>query len=135
MGTRAPQQYITSPQPPPDFAGSVRGFDVIFGDHTNEQFSGFVGDALVVENLSKGASYTKVNVTYDRTSRRVTERANIFVEPRADRASPPTPPSSRSSPPTAPSSPSNSTAEWTQRPMSFPMAATSSAWGKSRWET
>ncbi|BDP44537.1 bifunctional metallophosphatase/5'-nucleotidase (plasmid) [Deinococcus aetherius] len=71
-----------------DFAGSVRGFDVIFGDHTNEQFSGFVGDALVVENLSKGASYAKVNVTYDLTSRRVTDRVNTFVEPRMDAVTP-----------------------------------------------
>ncbi|MEF2278404.1 5'-nucleotidase C-terminal domain-containing protein [Deinococcus sp. YIM 134068] len=71
-----------------DFAKSVRGYDVIFGDHTNEQFSGFVGDALVVENLSKGATYAKVNVTYDPRVRRVTERTNTFVVPRADAVTP-----------------------------------------------
>ncbi|MFD1733905.1 bifunctional metallophosphatase/5'-nucleotidase [Deinococcus malanensis] len=64
-----------------DFAKSVNGFDVIFGDHTNEQFSATINGALVVENLSKGATYSKVNVTVDRSTGQVTERTNTFVEP------------------------------------------------------
>ncbi|EYB66348.1 5'-nucleotidase [Deinococcus phoenicis] len=71
-----------------DFAQSVQGFDVIFGDHTNEQFSGVIGDALVVENLSKGATYAKVNVMYDPAKGRVTGRTNTFVVPRADAVTP-----------------------------------------------
>ncbi|WP_216326247.1 bifunctional metallophosphatase/5'-nucleotidase [Deinococcus aestuarii] len=88
LGVTGQDASQTATGPLIDFAGSVRGFDVIFGDHTNEKFSGFVGDALVVENLSKGASYAKVNVTYDLTSRRVTDRVNTFVEPRVDAVTP-----------------------------------------------
>lgn len=64
-----------------DFAKSVNGFDVIFGDHTNEQFSATINGALVIENLSKGATYAKVNVTVDRSTGQVTDRTNTFVEP------------------------------------------------------
>ncbi|ACO47970.1 bifunctional UDP-sugar hydrolase/5'-nucleotidase [Deinococcus deserti] len=64
-----------------DFAKSVNGFDVIFGDHTNEQFSATINGALVIENLSKGATYSKVNVTVDRSTGQVTERINTFIEP------------------------------------------------------
>jgi 5'-nucleotidase len=64
-----------------DFAKNVTGFDVIFGDHTNEQFSDTINGALVVENLSKGATYAKVNVTIDRSTGVVSTRTNTFVEP------------------------------------------------------
>lgn len=71
-----------------DFAKGVSGFDVIFGDHTNEQFEGRIGGALVVENRSKGATYAKVNVTFDRANRRVLSVNNTFVQPRADAVTP-----------------------------------------------
>lgn len=63
-----------------DFAKSVTGFDVIFGDYTNEQYSATINGALVVENPSKGASYAKVNMTFDPFTGRVTGQTNTFVE-------------------------------------------------------
>lgn len=71
----------TASGPVVDFANKVSGFDVIFGDHTNVQFSGTIKNALVVENLSKGVTYAKVKVTVDRTTGTVTDRKNTFVEP------------------------------------------------------
>lgn len=71
----------TAKGPVINFANQVSGFDVIFGDHTNVQFSGTVKNALVVENLSKGASYARVNLTLDKTSGTVTAKTNTFVEP------------------------------------------------------
>ncbi len=54
-----------------DFASKVTGYDVIFGDHTNVQYSGTFNKALVVENLSKGASYARVQLTFDRNNNAV----------------------------------------------------------------
>ncbi len=49
-----------------DFANGVSGFDVIFGDHTNVEFSDEINDALVVENRSRGRTYARVTVTVNR---------------------------------------------------------------------
>ena len=48
-----------------DFAQGVTGFDLIFGDHTDQQFSARINGALVSENLSKGATYSRTAVTVD----------------------------------------------------------------------
>ena len=71
-----------------DFANKVSGFDVIFGDHTNVQYSGVLGRALVVENLSKGATYARVQLTYDRAKRAAQQSSNTFVIPRASEVTP-----------------------------------------------
>uniref|UniRef100_UPI0025FD944A bifunctional metallophosphatase/5'-nucleotidase n=1 Tax=Deinococcus sp. TaxID=47478 RepID=UPI0025FD944A len=65
-----------------DFASKVTGYDVIFGDHTNVQYSGTFGKTLVVENLSKGASYARVALSYDRANGAVLDRSNTFVVPK-----------------------------------------------------
>jgi 2',3'-cyclic-nucleotide 2'-phosphodiesterase (5'-nucleotidase family) len=64
-----------------DFAQSVRGFDVIFGDHTNVEFSGVINEALVVENRSKGRTYARVDLTVRPQNGRVIDRSVEFVDP------------------------------------------------------
>ena len=64
-----------------DFAGKVGGFDIIFGDHTNFEFSGIINNALVVENRSKGRTYSKVNLLVDPHNGRVISRTVEFVDP------------------------------------------------------
>jgi 5'-nucleotidase len=64
-----------------DFAENVGGFDVIFGDHTDFQFEGVIDGALVVENKSKGATYSKTHVTVDPENGRITARDAEFVTP------------------------------------------------------
>ena len=71
-----------------DFASKVTGYDVIFGDHTNVQYSGTFNKALVVENLSKGATYAKVQLTYDRNNKTVLASSNAFVIPKTTEVTP-----------------------------------------------
>jgi 2',3'-cyclic-nucleotide 2'-phosphodiesterase (5'-nucleotidase family) len=62
-----------------DFANNVGGFDLIIGDHTNVEYSGIHGKALVVENLSKGVTYARVQMTVDPHNGRVIDRSVDFV--------------------------------------------------------
>lgn len=48
-----------------DFANNVDGFDVIFGDHTDIQYSGVINGQLVLENRSKGLTYARTTLTVD----------------------------------------------------------------------
>jgi 2',3'-cyclic-nucleotide 2'-phosphodiesterase (5'-nucleotidase family) len=64
-----------------DFAQSVGGFDVIFGDHTNVEFSGVINEALVVENRSKGRTYARVDLTVRPKNGSVLSRSVAFVDP------------------------------------------------------
>jgi 5'-nucleotidase len=64
-----------------DFAENVGGFDVIFGDHTDVQFSGIIGKTLVVENRSKGLTYARLNLSVDPRNGRVLSRSAEFVTP------------------------------------------------------
>jgi 2',3'-cyclic-nucleotide 2'-phosphodiesterase (5'-nucleotidase family) len=74
---------LTAPNSGPliDFANGVTGFDIIFGDHTDVKYSGTINGALVTENLSKGVSYLKVNLSYDTTTNTVTNKTHQFVTP------------------------------------------------------
>ena len=40
-----------------DFANALNGYHIIFGDHTDVQWSGTINGALVNENRSKGLTY------------------------------------------------------------------------------
>jgi 5'-nucleotidase len=62
-----------------DFASAVGGFDVILGDHTNVAFSAVINNALVVENLSKGAAYARVKLRVDPDNGRILDRSVAFV--------------------------------------------------------
>ncbi len=71
-----------------DFANAVSGFDVIFGGHTDTQYSGIVNGQLVVENRSRGQTYSKTLLTYDRLAARLTVASNSFVTPTAAAVTP-----------------------------------------------
>jgi 5'-nucleotidase len=64
-----------------DFADSVHGFDVILGDHTDVQYEGIHNKALVVENKSKGATYSRTQLSVDPKNGRVLSKAVEFVVP------------------------------------------------------
>jgi 5'-nucleotidase len=71
-----------------DFAENVGGFDIIFGDHTNVEFSGTINDTLVLENQSKGRTYAKVQLSVDPGNGRVLDRSVEFVTPLASAVTP-----------------------------------------------
>ena len=64
-----------------DFAEAVSGFDVIFGDHTDVQFSGVINGQLVLENRSKGVTYARTHLTLDPNTGTVFNRRTEFVTP------------------------------------------------------
>jgi len=74
---------VTSEQSGPlrTFAENVGGFDVILGDHTDVQYSAVINNALVVENKSKGVTYSKILLTVDPENGRVLDRSVTFVNP------------------------------------------------------
>lgn len=64
-----------------DFAQRVQGFDVILGDHTNVQYSAAINGALVLENLSKGATYARTTLSIDPRKGKVLAASSAFVTP------------------------------------------------------
>ena len=64
-----------------DFADEVGNFDLLFGDHTDVQYSGVHNGALVVENLSKGATYARTSLVVDPQNGRVQSSSTQFVTP------------------------------------------------------
>lgn len=64
-----------------DFASATSGFDVIFGDHTDVQFSGTINGQLVHENRSFGVTYAKTSLTVDFQQNAVTAKSVTFVTP------------------------------------------------------
>lgn len=66
-----------------DFANAVSGFTVIYGDHTNVQYADTIKGQLVVENLSKGASYSRTDIVVRRGVGQLVSRTNTFVTPTA----------------------------------------------------
>lgn len=71
-----------------DFADNVGGFDVIFGDHTDFEYSGIHNNALVVENRSKGLTYARTELTVQANNGRVIDRSVTFVTPFSDAVTP-----------------------------------------------
>ena len=66
-----------------DFANAVSGFDLILGGSTDVQYQGTINGQLVVENRSKGLTYSKTLLTYDRLAARMTAASTTFVSPAA----------------------------------------------------
>jgi len=64
-----------------EFAENVGGFDVIFGDHTDVQYENVINNAFVIENRSKGLTYSRTFLTVDRKNGRIIERRNRFIVP------------------------------------------------------
>jgi 2',3'-cyclic-nucleotide 2'-phosphodiesterase (5'-nucleotidase family) len=70
-----------------DFANGVTGFDLILGDHTDFQYQATINGALVTENKSKGATYSRVNLSVD-TVKGVTSKSVTFKVPTAGSVTP-----------------------------------------------
>lgn len=65
-----------------DFANAVTGFDLILGDHTDVQYQGRHNGALVVEQLSHGEGYGRIDLQVSQTGgRRVVASSVEFVTP------------------------------------------------------
>jgi 2',3'-cyclic-nucleotide 2'-phosphodiesterase (5'-nucleotidase family) len=64
-----------------DLANAVQGVDVIFGDHTDIQYTGTHNGVLVVEARSKGVSYSRTRVTVKDGA--VTAKSSQFITPTA----------------------------------------------------
>lgn len=71
-----------------DFASGLEDFDVVFGDHTDVQFNTVINGALVVENRSKGLTYSKTNLTVDPKTGEVLNSAVQFVTPLSSSVTP-----------------------------------------------
>jgi 2',3'-cyclic-nucleotide 2'-phosphodiesterase (5'-nucleotidase family) len=64
-----------------DLAHGLKGFDLIIGDHTNFLYEDVINGALVVENLSKSLSYSRIELTVRRDNGKVIAADNTFVTP------------------------------------------------------
>jgi 2',3'-cyclic-nucleotide 2'-phosphodiesterase (5'-nucleotidase family) len=64
-----------------DLANAVEGVDVIFGDHTDIQYTGTHNGVLVVEARSKGVSYSRTQVTVNNGE--VVSKSSQFIVPTA----------------------------------------------------
>ncbi len=64
-----------------DFANKVEGFDVIFGDHTDIEYTGIINNQLVVESRSKGLKYARTILGVKPKSGRVVSHSVTFVSP------------------------------------------------------
>ena len=64
-----------------DFAEGLRGFDIVFGDHTDVAWSGEINGALVTENRSKGATYSRTVLTVHAKSGRTLDVAHAILDP------------------------------------------------------
>ena len=64
-----------------DFANDLSGFTFVIGDHTNFLYQEEINGALVVENLSKSLSYSRLSLTVRRGTAQVMARTNTFVTP------------------------------------------------------
>ena len=71
-----------------DFAEKVEGFHVIFGDHTNVEYSGVINNALVVENRSRGRTYARVDLKVDPENGHVQDSSVSFEDPDSDEVTP-----------------------------------------------
>ncbi|MBT2518095.1 bifunctional metallophosphatase/5'-nucleotidase [Streptomyces sp. ISL-90] len=71
-----------------EFANDVQGFDLILGDHTDVQYKSTINGALVLENLSKGATYAKTVLHYDRRVGGTVSASSQFIVPLANAVTP-----------------------------------------------
>jgi len=64
-----------------DLANAVDGFDLVLGDHTDVQFADTVNGALVVENKSKGRTYSRITLDVKTGQGGVLAKSIEFVDP------------------------------------------------------
>ena len=60
---------------------AIAGVDVVVGDHTNQQVHAVVNGKLVVENLSKSARFTRIQVVVDPVTKSVVFASADFHKP------------------------------------------------------
>jgi 5'-nucleotidase len=70
------------------FAQGLHGFDLVLGDHTNVQYKSTINGALVLENLSKGATYARTTLHYDRRKGSSVVATSQFVTPLSSAVAP-----------------------------------------------
>ena len=77
------QKGIADPSAPAgplaDFAGALEGVDLVLGGHTDVQYQGTHGGALVVQNRFRGRTYARSLLTYDFESQAVTAKSATFI--------------------------------------------------------
>jgi len=71
-----------------DFANGVSGFTMVYGDHTDVAWSGDINGQFVVENRSKGVTFTKTVLTIRRGTGEVVNRVHTQVTPTAAAVTP-----------------------------------------------
>jgi 2',3'-cyclic-nucleotide 2'-phosphodiesterase (5'-nucleotidase family) len=71
-----------------DFANGISGFDVVIGDHTDIQFAGTVNGQWVVENRSKGVTYSKTVLDVNKQAGTTAVSSHAFVTPTAAAVTP-----------------------------------------------
>jgi 2',3'-cyclic-nucleotide 2'-phosphodiesterase (5'-nucleotidase family) len=64
-----------------DLANSVHGFDLILGDHTDVKYSDTINGALVVENRSRGRTYSRISLSVSSGRGGVLSKSVEFVDP------------------------------------------------------
>lgn len=64
-----------------DLANAVHGFDLVLGDHTDVQFSDTINGALVVENRSKGRTYSRISLEVKTGHGGVISKSVDFIDP------------------------------------------------------
>lgn len=67
-----------------DFAKTLSGFDVIFGDHTDLHYEATINGALVIECESKTKEYVRVLLTFDTNGNLVKPLTASFTIPKHD---------------------------------------------------
>jgi len=71
-----------------DLANAVEGFDLVLGDHTDVQFADTINGALVVENRSKGRTYSRISLQVKTGKGGVLSKTVEFVDPVSDAVEP-----------------------------------------------
>jgi len=71
-----------------DLANKLQGFDLIIGGHTHAAINAKVGNVLVVENPSQGASYSRATLRYDFSTKSVVDKSAEAIVPLVDKVTP-----------------------------------------------
>lgn len=71
-----------------DLANKLTGYDLIIGGHTHAAINAQVGNVLVVENPTQGASYSRAMLRYDFATKKVVSKSAEAIVPLVDKVTP-----------------------------------------------
>ncbi|HET6404010.1 MAG TPA: 5'-nucleotidase C-terminal domain-containing protein [Candidatus Thermoplasmatota archaeon] len=71
-----------------DLAAAVGGFDVVLGDHTDRPYIAITDESIVVENPSKGRTYSRITLRVDPHNGRISDRQVDTITPLASAVTP-----------------------------------------------